>query len=89
MNTAVPIMKAGVLQCRRPLWRGGEPLAEKLVCGAPVRKPGESYCAGCRSALYDTVQVRRAERRAKEGTKPRPARVPRFQAIHSSSWSAG
>ena len=89
MNTAVPIMKAGVLQCRRPLWAGMVPLSEKFVCGAPVRKAGESWCADCRKQLFDPLPMRRADRSAKGGSAPRPARVPRFQAIHSSNWSAG
>lgn len=89
MTARVLIMDAGALQCRRPLWAGMVPLSEKFVCGAPVRKAGESWCADCRKQLFDPLPKRRAEDSAKDGTAPRLARVPRFQAIHSSNWSAG
>ncbi|SDT96711.1 hypothetical protein [Stappia sp. ES.058] len=90
MTDHVLLTEAGAGRCKRPLWGDTPvPLSEKFVCGAPVRSAGESWCKDCRARLFDTVQKRRAGRRADDDTKPRPARVPRFQAIHSSIWSAG
>ena len=46
----VPFLKAGPLQCRRPLW----PKAERIgnVCGQPVH-PRKSYCPDCMKRLFE------------------------------------
>lgn len=41
-------------QCARPLWPDNARLTadRQFVCGAPVRRPGEAWCADCRTRLY-------------------------------------
>lgn len=58
-------------QCHFPLWdEADEP---KFYCGAPVRAPGDSWCAACAKKVFSTAGLAALDRRRAAGEGRRSA----------------